>query len=237
MHWIAVHEEVLGSKLRGLRKQVNCSEAEALGILTILWLWARKNTDKTGYLANTDKEDIAKAISPYLDKKLDADDVTEALIEHGWLDDIDGQLFVHDWEEWQSYWYNYLEKREKDKERKRVERAKAKDVDVKVPEPPQPPSPPAEDDDGKEKKLKFADTVKLYQKEWDSLVEKFGEPFASKLIEELDYYKGSSGKRYKSDYKAILNWVVEKCEKKYPQLKKVEKKTETSSSNPFESYK
>ncbi len=236
MHWIAVHEEVLGSKLRGLRKQVNCSEAEALGILTILWLWARKNTDKTGFLANTDKEDIASAISPYLDKKLNADAVTEALIEHGWLDYIDGQLYVHDWEEWQSYWYNYLEKREKDKERKRVERAKAKGNDEKFPETPKPPTPPKEDGE-KEEKLKFADTVKLYQKEWESLVEKFGEPFAEKLVEELDNYKGATGKRYKSDYKAILNWVVEKCEKKYPQLKKPEQKPKTSSSNPFESYK
>lgn len=29
-----------------------------------------------------------------------------------------------------------------------------------------------------------------------------------RLIEILDNYKGATGKTYKSDYRAILNWVV-----------------------------
>lgn len=87
MHWIAVHEEVLGSKLRGFRKRVKCSEAEALGILTVLWLWARKNADITGLLGNADRDDVASAIRPYLSDELNAKTVTDALIKEGWIDE------------------------------------------------------------------------------------------------------------------------------------------------------
>ena len=30
------------------------------------------------------------------------------------------------------------------------------------------------------------------------------------MIQILDNYKGANGKKYKSDYRAILNWVVDK---------------------------
>lgn len=36
----------------------------------------------------------------------------------------------------------------------------------------------------------------------------------------LNNYKLSSGKRYKSDYHTILNWVIERVSKDYPQLDK-----------------
>ena len=111
MPWIAVHDEVLGGKLRGLRKKLKCSEAEALGILTYLWLWARKNTDITGLLENTDKDDIASVMKPILSNHLNAETVVNALISCEWLDEKDGSLYVHDWQEWQSYWYTYLDKR------------------------------------------------------------------------------------------------------------------------------
>ena len=32
------------------------------------------------------------------------------------------------------------------------------------------------------------------------------------MIEILDNYKGQNGKKYKSDYRAILNWVVKRYE-------------------------
>lgn len=32
------------------------------------------------------------------------------------------------------------------------------------------------------------------------------------MIEILDNYKGAKGKRYKSDYRAILSWVVNRLE-------------------------
>lgn len=250
MHWIAVHEEVLGSKLRGFRKKVKCSDAEALGILTYMWLWARKNTDITGHLGNTDREDIANMIKPVLGEKLNADAVTNALIDCGWLDDVDGELYVHDWQEWQSYWYTYLEKREKDKERKRQERERARKNNEAKPNTPEKEAEKAveqadEDNQKAEKpkkppKTKYAEAVAMYPDEQKKLVEQYGEAFTVKLIEELNNYKLSNGKRYKDDYRAILSWVVEKCEKKYPDIraKKVRATQAASNSgNPFADYK
>ncbi len=244
MHWIAVHEEVLGSKLRGFRKRVKCSEAEALGILTVLWLWARKNADITGLLGNTDREDIAAAIGTSLSDGLNAKAVTDALIKEGWIDEQDGQLYIHDWYEWQQYWYNYLDKKEKDKLRKRLERERQRESQPQVPVPKEdeqaaPPPASEEEKPKKPQKKKCAESVSMREEEYAKLVEAYGEPFTEKLIEELNNYKLANGKRYKEDYRAILNWVVEKCEGKYPQLRAASKQARKtpSGSNPFADYK
>jgi hypothetical protein len=44
--------------------------------------------------------------------------------------------------------------------------------------------------------------------EYGKLVAEYGDDGTKRLIEILDNYKGASGKTYKSDYRAILNWVV-----------------------------
>ena len=36
----------------------------------------------------------------------------------------------------------------------------------------------------------------------------YGVTGTRRMIELLDHYKGSSGKKYQSDYRAILSWVV-----------------------------
>lgn len=63
-------------------------------------------------------------------------------------------------------------------------------------------------------KMRFAADVFLTEEEFQKLVDIHGEPAAREMIEILDNYKGSSGKQYKSDYRAILNWVVERWEQK-----------------------
>ena len=60
------------------------------------------------------------------------------------------------------------------------------------------------------KKYKYADCVTLTRDEYAKLCMKYGEDAAKRMIEILDNYKGSKGKKYMSDYKAILNWVVER---------------------------
>ena len=62
------------------------------------------------------------------------------------------------------------------------------------------------------KKIKFADFVSLTNAEYEALVAKLGVDGAKRCIEILDNYKGAKGKKYKSDYRAILNWVVERYE-------------------------
>ena len=59
-------------------------------------------------------------------------------------------------------------------------------------------------------KHKYTDTVKMTDTEYGKLVAEYGEDGAKRLVELLDNYKAASGRTYKSDYRAILNWVVDK---------------------------
>lgn len=63
-------------------------------------------------------------------------------------------------------------------------------------------------------KIHFADFVTMTNVEYESLVNTYGNDFANQCITVLDNYKGSSGKKYKSDYRAILSWVVDSVKKK-----------------------
>ena len=59
----------------------------------------------------------------------------------------------------------------------------------------------------KEPKIKFAEFVSLTEVEHQTLVGKHNKYWADKMILALDNYKGSSGKKYTSDYRAILSWA------------------------------
>ena len=59
-------------------------------------------------------------------------------------------------------------------------------------------------------KVEYAEFVKMTEAEYCRLIDRFGELSTKKMIEILDDYKGAHGKTYKSDYRAILTWVVEK---------------------------
>ena len=63
-----------------------------------------------------------------------------------------------------------------------------------------------------DEKTSYAEFVSLTNAEYEALVAKLGEQGARRCIELLDNYKGQSGKRYQSDYRAILNWVVGRYE-------------------------
>jgi hypothetical protein len=57
-------------------------------------------------------------------------------------------------------------------------------------------------------KKKFADLVFMTEAEYDKLVEECGAEDTAKLIDMLNTYKESSGRKYKSDYHAIKKWVI-----------------------------
>lgn len=59
-------------------------------------------------------------------------------------------------------------------------------------------------------KVQCADFVAMTNAEKEALIAKYGEADTLRMIEILDNYKGQSGKKYKSDYRAILNWVVDR---------------------------
>ena len=83
-------------------------------------------------------------------------------------------------------------------------------LDDPAPETPPPLTQEQREKAEKAKRYKYAECVSLTRDEYAKLCEKYGEDAAKRMIEILDNYKGSTGKKYKSDYKAILNWVVDK---------------------------
>ena len=61
-----------------------------------------------------------------------------------------------------------------------------------------------------EEKIHFAEFVTMTNAEYEKLVSTHGKDFADQCITALDNYKGSKNKKYASDYRAILSWVVDK---------------------------
>lgn len=122
MAWVSVHDTVDGSKLRELSKSIGCTKEEALGTLVLLWMWGLKNADKFGRIVGADKNDILDAFSMKLVAKVP--NIADLLIENGWIDVEENVLILHDWDQWQSLWYKYNERKEKDVQRKAHDRRK-----------------------------------------------------------------------------------------------------------------
>jgi len=59
-------------------------------------------------------------------------------------------------------------------------------------------------------KVNYAEFVSMTEIEYQKLIDAHGEFAAKKMVEILDNYKGSKGKTYKDDYRAILSWVVDR---------------------------
>ena len=81
--------------------------------------------------------------------------------------------------------------------------------DTYTPQPPKKKQKPV--------KVPFAEFVAMTNDEYASLIARFGESNTKRLIEILDNYKGSTGKTYKSDYRAILSWAVDRLEQEKKQ--------------------
>ena len=62
-------------------------------------------------------------------------------------------------------------------------------------------------------KKMYAENVKMTESEYNNLVERYSEEGARWMISKLDNYKAARGMVYKSDYRAILNWVVKEWQK------------------------
>ncbi len=61
----------------------------------------------------------------------------------------------------------------------------------------------------KENKIKYRTNVTLKEKEFNKLIEDYGEEQTAIILDKLANYKGSNDKKYKSDYRAILLWVID----------------------------
>ena len=91
-------------------------------------------------------------------------------------------------------------------------------------EAPPPLTPEQQAKAEKAKKYKYAEYVTLTRDEYAKLCSEHSEDGAKRMIEILNNYKGSNGRKYKSDYMAILNWVVgrykEELQKNGQQIKR-----------------
>ena len=254
MIWIGVYKELKGSpKVRRLAKKLKTSNAEVLGLLNLLWFWGLENAEtETGKIMDADIEDMQYIFAG--ETSLPIETIVPGMIEAGWIDSLEEGLFIHDWGEWQADWGKAKARRDRASQymreyrsRKSEEKKKAEaeqkgyvpgdEVDEHVPEPA--PSNEPEPEPEKKKppaKVEYADFVRMTKEEYERLVEKYGELFTKACIEKLNDYKGSSGKRYKSDYLAIKNWVIERVHEKNPRLMGESRAAMQTEKNPFEEY-
>jgi len=76
-------------------------------------------------------------------------------------------------------------------------------------------------------KVKYLDFILLTPEEHQKLIEKLGKQKTIEMIEKLNNYIGSKGKKYKSHYHTILNWLnMDKSKIKsvdYPEIEPEEK--------------
>jgi hypothetical protein len=57
-----------------------------------------------------------------------------------------------------------------------------------------------------DKKNKYAEFVSMTTEQFQKLVDQYGEEGTKERIENLNLYKGSTGKKYKDDYLTVLSW-------------------------------
>jgi hypothetical protein len=90
--------------------------------------------------------------------------------------------------------------------------------------------------DPTEGKVKYAEIVYMTEEEHGKLVKQHGEDAVKRMVEILDNYKGANGKKYDSDYRAILSWVVERYKQEVERGKSGRTDTGNSKKNPNASY-
>jgi len=113
MAWIESHQEVgRHPKTKKLARLLGVSLPAAVGHLHYLWWWAL-DFAQDGTLEKFDGYDLADAMQ----WDGDPDQLVDALINSGYIDDTDDGLMIHDWGE---YAGKLLERRAKDRARKRA---------------------------------------------------------------------------------------------------------------------
>lgn len=116
------------------------------------------------------------------------------------------------------------DRRPTDEELRKI-RKKKKEEEYKQPQTPSFPIP---------SKIKFRELVELTQTEYDSLLEKNGQEFLNLMLDALDAYKGSSGKKYDSDFHTMKQggWVVNRVKKDLQQVTNERAHKPTSGGKP-----
>lgn len=68
----------------------------------------------------------------------------------------------------------------------------------------------------KGKKLEFGEEVRMTQDEYDKLIAEYGIGDTQSAIRIMSNYKLTHGRKYASDYRAILTWGMKEARKRHP---------------------
>ncbi len=125
--------------------------------------------------------------------------------------------YINDTDELQMYYTNDSSviqndtNKKKGKEKKRKEK-KVKENELKEKNEHTPTEKDTSPKNSGKEKNKYAEFVTMTNVEHERLVSTYGVEDAAKMIEILDNWKGVNPKKrtYESDYRAILNWVVDR---------------------------
>ena len=100
-----------------------------------------------------------------------------------------------------------------------------------------PCSPPLHSSESKKslEKVQWAENVAMTNAQYEKLLCTYGEADTKRLIEILDNYKGATGKKYADDYRAILNWVVNRL-KEEKSKNRITSKQQLISSSCYNDY-
>jgi len=264
MKGVFVPEAAIG-QLRVFSEELGCSPNEAVGILVTLWMFGVENADEYGIIQEPENRllsaiaaNLSETLLPVTVLELLIQQGFLARSELG-LVILDWQKWQEPLSELKRFEDRLAEKRRLDMLRKRKSRAaqasatrssilqeiqkepasQATSQPEKQPEPvplPEPPPPPPKKDPKpKPEKKRYADFVHMTEAQYNKLISDYGQTCTAELIRRLDNYKGSRGKSYKDDYRAILSWVVDDLRQRRPDLFTKAKPADVAwhSDNPF----
>ena len=246
----------LRQRLYAICQEIGCSTNEAIGAIVSLWLFAAGMDNDAG-VPSFPIEVLRPAVKSTLSARYNPDMMLTAMIKAGVIKERRGAYVIADYEaviesaeRLEEFDMKLEKKRRLDMLRKQRRRAELKEAEQKAPPPePAPPPPkseqitlipeepsvqePVEPKKPKAKKKAYAELVHMTEDQYQKLVDQYGQEVADEAVKMLDNYKGSKGKTYKDDYRAILNWVIDRVKEKRPDLFRSANKVEWHDDNPF----
>ncbi|MEG2621446.1 MAG: hypothetical protein RSC06_00975 [Clostridia bacterium] len=258
MNFIFLPGDDVFHRLRAMAKKIGCSVSEALGIVSEIWMYAGRNADEQGCI-DIDMDGLWYAVAANVSEAVERESLVTALQECEIVEMIDDCVCVIGWEKTQKPIYEgerAVQKAERrrllDRDRKRrykkqkslIPELKSETEEVKTedcvlhPEVKTEESEAAEKHEKKSKKDKppkteYAEFVHMYPEQYEKLIHQYGQKVTTELIRLLDNYKGSKGKTYKDDYRAILTWVVDAVREKNPSIFAAATPQQWHNDNPF----
>lgn len=251
---IFVPQAILNERLRILQRIAGCSYDEAVGKIVRFWMEAAELADERGFVG---RDHVEKMDSGELEV-FELSGLVQILPDGG-LAILDFMEAVQPARRLKEHDDKLDKKRHLDMVRKQKRRAELKAQTVqKAPEvvvqpvlsepvviPAAEAEKPAEPQKAEKKpkakkeapeKIKYDEFVSMTQAEHDKLVEEYGELATAEFIKVLGNYKGSRNKKYASDYRAILTWVVDRVKERNPGILRQSKPKQAAveATNPFD---